>query len=72
MDYTKTKKAFRQIEEWRKETGELEQKHINNITDKDILLYLAKKQSEQLNAEQEAYNIGYNDGAQATANDILG
>lgn len=29
-------------------------------------------QSEQLKAEQEAYNSGYNDGAQAAANDILG
>ena len=28
--------------------------------------------SEQLKAEQEAYNSGYNDGAQAAANDILG
>lgn len=28
--------------------------------------------SEQLKAEQEAYNSGYNDGAQAAATDILG
>ena len=48
MDYTQTKKAFRQIEEWRKEIGEKEQKHINNITDKNILLYLAKKKVKNL------------------------
>ena len=28
--------------------------------------------SEQLKAEQEAYNSGYKDGAQAAVNDILG
>ncbi len=48
MDYTQTKKAFRQIENWRKEIAEKEQKHINNITDKNILLYLAKKQVKKL------------------------
>ena len=42
MDYTETKKAFRQIEDWRKEIAEKEQRHINNITNKDILIYLAR------------------------------
>jgi len=48
MGRTQTKKAFRQIENWRKEIAEKEQKHLNNITDKNILLYLAKKKVENL------------------------
>lgn len=39
----KHRKAFRQIEEWRKEISTKESKHINNVTDKNILLYLALK-----------------------------
>ena len=37
-----------------------------------LRLYGVVGRSEQLKAEQEAYNSGYNDGAQAAANDILG
>ena len=49
MDYTETKKAFRQIEDWRKEIAEKEQRHTNNITNKDILIYLARIEVKKLN-----------------------
>ena len=51
MDYTETKKAFRQIEDWRKEIAEKEQRHINNITNKDILIYLARSEVKKLNID---------------------
>lgn len=44
MNKEETKKAFRQIENWRKEVSEKQLKHINNVTDKNILLYLAKNE----------------------------
>jgi hypothetical protein len=51
MDYTETKKAFRQIEDWRKYISKKEQRHINNITNKDILIYLARIEVKKLNID---------------------
>ena len=51
MDYTETKKAFRQIEDWRKDIAEKEQRHINNITNKYILIYLARSEVKKLNID---------------------
>ena len=51
MDYTETKKAFRQIEYWRKDIAEKQQRHINNITNKDILIYLARSEVKKLNID---------------------
>lgn len=48
MNYEETKKAYRQIENWRKKISEEELKHINNVTDKNILLYLARKEVKKL------------------------
>lgn len=48
-----TKKAFRQIEEWRKEIAAKESKHINNVTDKNILLYLAIEKVTKHNVKVE-------------------
>ena len=48
MNYEETKKAYRQIENWRKEISKEELKHINNVTDKNILLYLARKEVKKL------------------------
>ena len=42
MNHEGTKKCFRQIENWRKEVSEKQLKHINNVTDKNILLHIAQ------------------------------
>lgn len=44
---------------------------LQEWTEKQFAIHDVMRRSEQLKAEQKAYDSGYNDGAQAAANDIL-